>query len=316
MIVRHFPDLPPRPETPANAAYRRWFYSRWGKENYIMCCSGREAEYVPYTQMLSIKTAWNGTEYYDIGNRRIGVDDDNYLVLNEGQRYGSHLRSARPVGSLCIFFRPGMPKEVAAGLQCPADQVLADGPRPALRPFVFAENLRPHDHTITPLLRSIRREIEAGQDDDDWVEEQLQALVARLICAEPGYRDRAQRLAPVSRSTRAELLARVDRAADFMSTCYGRRLTLDEIAAVANLSKFHLVRLFARVHGLTPYAFLLRKRVTVARRLLATGEFSVNEVADQCGFGSRFTMFRQLRAAFGAGGRGLRERALEESAAR
>jgi len=309
MIIRFFPDLPPRPETPANAAYRRAYFSRWGHENYVLCCSARETEYMPYSPVLTIKSAWNGTEHYDIGNRRIGVDDDSYLILNEGQRYSTHIRSSRPVGSLSIFFRPGMPHEAAAGLTQTAEQLLADGPNPSRRRFYFAENLRPHDALITPLLRSIRREIEAGQDDENWVEEQLQRLCAQMIRAEPGYRGRAERLASASRSAHAELLARIDRAADFILSAYTRRITLDDIAAAAQLSKFHLVRLFRRVYGVTPYAFLLRKRISAARRLLAGTDLAVTEVAEQCGFGTRFTLFRQLRAAGGDSSRALRGRA-------
>ncbi len=309
MILRYFPDLPPRPETPANAAFRRWYFARWGQENVIICCSGSEAEYQPYSQTVSVKTAWNGAEHYDVGNRRLAVDDDHYLILNERQRYASHLRSARPVGSMSVFFRPGMPGEIAAALAQSPGQALDDGATVRHRPFAFAEHLRPHDAAISPLLNAIRRGVEAGEDGDDWVEERLQQLCAALIRAEPGYRRRAQRLAPFSHSTQVELLARVDRAADFMLSCYARRISLDDIAAAAQISKFHLVRLFRRVHGVTPYAFLLRKRLAVARRLLACTDLTVTEIAQHSGFGTRFTLFRRLRAADGRASRAWRDSA-------
>jgi hypothetical protein len=41
MILTTLPDLPPRPETAANAAFRRRFYVRWGHENAIVCGYGR-----------------------------------------------------------------------------------------------------------------------------------------------------------------------------------------------------------------------------------------------------------------------------------
>ena len=37
MILTELPDLPPRPETPANAAFRRDYVARWGKENTVLC---------------------------------------------------------------------------------------------------------------------------------------------------------------------------------------------------------------------------------------------------------------------------------------
>jgi len=308
MILRFFPDLPPRPETAVNAAFRRQYFARWGQENFILCCAGREAEYMPYTPTVSIKAAWSGTEYYDLGHRRLAVDDDHYLIINERQRYGTHVRSARPVGSMSIFFRPGMLQEVSAALAASDGQAADEGPAAARRPWVFAEHLRAHDATVTPMLRAIRRAIEAGQSDDDWAEEQLQQLLTRMIQAEPGYRARAQQLAPASRSTHVELLARIDRAADFILSNYARAISLDDIAAVAQLSKFHLLRLFRRTHGVTPYTFLLRKRLAVAQRLLAAG-LPVTAVAEQSGFGTRFTLFRQVRAAYGSNARGLRDAA-------
>lgn len=36
MILTEMPDLPPRPLTAANAAFRADYFARWGKENLIL----------------------------------------------------------------------------------------------------------------------------------------------------------------------------------------------------------------------------------------------------------------------------------------
>ena len=84
-------------------------------------------------------------------------------------------------------------------------------------------------------------------------------------------------------------------AADYIDTCHAEPLALDDMARVACLSRYHFVRHFRALHGLTPYAYLLRKRARVAARLLATGEAGHEAVAQQCGFGSRFALARALR---------------------
>ena len=61
MILTQLPDLPPRPETPRNAAFRRMFYSRWGKENWIVCGHAQNARYFEYRQTCSIKAAFKGS---------------------------------------------------------------------------------------------------------------------------------------------------------------------------------------------------------------------------------------------------------------
>src|SRR5579872_361244 len=93
--------------------FRPRFYARWGQENCIISARTRRAEYPPYRQCLSIKAAWGGAEDYFVDGRRIAVDDDTFMILNDGRTYASRLRQPTPVHSFSIFFRPGMAQDVA-----------------------------------------------------------------------------------------------------------------------------------------------------------------------------------------------------------
>jgi AraC family transcriptional regulator len=77
---------------------------------------------------------------------------------------------------------------------------------------------------------------------------------------------------------------RVRRATSFVNDNYHLPLTLNEIAAVANLSPFHFLRVFKMATGQTPHRFLNTVRVNRARRYLARGDLSVTEIAHLCGF--------------------------------
>jgi AraC-like DNA-binding protein len=50
------------------------------------------------------------------------------------------------------------------------------------------------------------------------------------------------------------------------------RTTLAELAALSGVSRFQLLRGFARQVGITPHAYLVQRRVCLARRLLADGQ--------------------------------------------
>lgn len=63
---------------------------------------------------LSIKMAWSGDEVYRLRRRTVRVGDGAYLVLNDGNAYGSVLKSERPVMSFSMFFRAGLAAEVSA----------------------------------------------------------------------------------------------------------------------------------------------------------------------------------------------------------
>lgn len=62
--------------------------------------------------------------------------------------------------------------------------------------------------------------------------------------------------------------------------------TLDELAHEAGLSMFHFVRAFRQSVGATPYAYTLRRRLEMARALLARHDIAVAEVGRRAGFTS------------------------------
>lgn len=289
MILTALPDLPPRPLTTANAAFRAAFYRRWGRENALVCGTARQACYETHTQTLSIKAAWGGSECYHLPEREVAVDDDHWLVLNQGRAYGSTLRSARPVTSVALFFRPGLPAEVAAQRKRSFGAWL-DTPEATAPTPEFAEHLRSHGDAVSRRLLALYRGAQEGQTSEDWLEQHALLLMHDLLP------DAVPPRGPgLPRSARAELRRRLRRAADYIDTCHAQPITLDDMARVACLSRYHFVRSFRALHGLTPYAYLLRKRARVALRLLQQGATDREAVALAAGFGSRFALARALQ---------------------
>ncbi len=74
---------------------------------------------------------------------------------------------------------------------------------------------------------------------------------------------------------------------------------LDELAAVAGLSRFHLIRAFQRRYGVTPFAYQRHQRIEKARAVLRTGG-SLAEAAADAGFADRSHLGRAFRAVMGA----------------
>jgi len=63
-------------------------------------------------------------------------------------------------------------------------------------------------------------------------------------------------------------------------------LTVEALAARANLSPRTFARRFRAATGTTPYAWLIRQRVRLAERILEAGDLPVEAVAHRSGFGS------------------------------
>jgi AraC-like DNA-binding protein len=76
------------------------------------------------------------------------------------------------------------------------------------------------------------------------------------------------------------------KARDFMRYAYGRPVSLPDVAARANLSPYHFLRVYKRAYGETPHEFLTRLRIERAKTLLAKGSHNVTEVCFEVGFSS------------------------------
>lgn len=76
-------------------------------------------------------------------------------------------------------------------------------------------------------------------------------------------------------------------------------VSLDALAGLADLSKFHLQRIFVAAAGETPKQFTLRLRLAHAAAMLLATRDSVLDVALACGFQSHETFSRAFRRTFG-----------------
>lgn len=79
---------------------------------------------------------------------------------------------------------------------------------------------------------------------------------------------------------------------------YTDKLTLEQIAEAANISKRECLRCFHEVLNITPFHYLMEYRVRKASELLRNSRESISEIGYNCGFSSTsyFTkLFRELR---------------------
>ena len=186
----------------------------------------RSADLFAHAHPLSIKTAWNGSDYFSLPNRRLRVDDDSYLILNEGTHYGTAFRSERVMDCFCVFFRTGLAQELAGARQATLAQVASCGDELPRRDVNFAEHLRAHDTLVMPQMRALARAIDDGVDDTGWYEERAQALLVAMLAAEPGQRERADSIPGGQQTTDLAYQAAggLERGADYL-----RQTDVDEM---------------------------------------------------------------------------------------
>lgn len=90
----------------------------------------------------------------------------------------------------------------------------------------------------------------------------------------------------------------VGRARDYLAANVTENVDLATLAGISGLSRSHLIRAFKQEIGLTPHAFLVDRRVRLARQLLLSGGMPVS-VAAAAGFADQAHMTRAFKARIG-----------------
>ena len=98
----------------------------------------------------------------------------------------------------------------------------------------------------------------------------------------------------------------VDKALWFIESHFAEDICLDDIAAIAGVSRFQLVRAFDYATGTSVMRYVRGRRLTEAARALAGGAPDILAVALDAGYGSHEAFTRAFRDQFGTTPEALR----------
>ena len=156
----------------------------------------------------------------------------------------------------------------------------------------------------------IKRLVHVGQGSA--VEQRVQQIVAEMQERAPGYTSVVSgavleifwHLARASEGTAAPAPAPVadlslttfaQEAQDYLARHHTEALSIDEVARHFRLSRQYFTKLFRRVTGQPPHAYLTQVRLQRARQLLTSTKLSVQAVAEAVGFSDPYYFSRCFR---------------------
>ncbi len=172
--------------------------------------------------------------------------------------------------------------------------------------FRIRANTRVRTPSRSATLELMAAELESG--DAGW-REVIRSSINQLAVYLLRTHINVQRSDEIELSRVGMVDRRLRRAVEFMHDNCGRELSLAEIAGAAYLSEFHFARLFKKITGVTPHAYLASLRVERARRLLAETDLPIAEIGAQVGYNSQSHFTKVFRE-----GTGLTPKAFRDAA--
>ncbi|MDP4180513.1 MAG: helix-turn-helix domain-containing protein [Bacillota bacterium] len=78
----------------------------------------------------------------------------------------------------------------------------------------------------------------------------------------------------------------IEKVIGYMNQYFGEKLTIKKLAAVANISESHLIRIFKKETAMSPLEYLIKLRINKAKKLLRNRNLRITDISFKCGFNS------------------------------
>jgi len=275
-------------------------YVRTLKNNNKILSETRAHRYqTQHTADLSLKFALSGSELYQVGRRDLSIYPDSFLILNKGTHYTSKIDSDVPVESFSITFDEGFLYDFNRSYALNSNLLLDEPIELGNLDVDFNETIYPFTGDMRFNIRHLKHHLDSGSQDELLINEYLHHC---LINYQKVYNNevyqKAEKLNFANKSTRIEILKRLNMAKDYMYTNYNKNIMLEELGKHACLSVNHLLRTFKQAFGVSPHQFLIQLRLQRARILLKTTHYSINEVVCMVGFECPSSFIRLFKTKY------------------
>ncbi len=249
---------------------------------------------VPFSG-FSAKFVVSGKESYQIKGKQYVVESGEYLLGNANTIATIEINGKTVTQGICIDVSEQIIAEVASYHFMQAD---------AINAFIIGEQFlvnkyKSHNTHLGYALNEINLQLSSGTMHNYLLDDELFYSIAESIIADQRLiYEQFSKLQYKKQATKEALFRQLLEAKDLIDEQYLTDLNIDRIALDACISKYHFIRLFNSTFNLSPYQYIISKRLMHAKILILEGQ-SIPEVAIKMGYADLAAFSKAFKACFG-----------------
>ncbi len=247
-------------------------------------------EHIPGMGILAMLS---GSGRYTINHHKETLDQDHFLLLNQGSRLRIHLPGPG-LQPLFLYFHTAL----AAELQ---SKKSVDW-RWLERAHLLEENLRQRLQSLAAMRDNCSSF--AALKADAMIRGLLEEIFGQACAAVTA----TKQLSVTKQATKVQLFKQLSQTKEWIEANYASRVTLHQMAQIATLNPQHFLRMFRDCYGVTPHRFLTETRLNAARLQIENTSETISTICLQTGFESLPTFSRGFRQHFGCSPTAYRKR--------
>jgi AraC family transcriptional regulator len=250
-----------------------------------------------HSSALGLLMSGKGSCDYFVNGARNRVLGNQLFLVNRRSRLAIHIDKKESAPAL-LFFNSRLPELVQHSLSN-TDETLLENSTAHYYDFAYLERI----HENLSLSQTLHTLVLLGSSCSSFASLKADIMIRNLF--EQLLRENQQALqlskniSAIRISTRLEIFKRVSFAREWIEANCCSRISLEQIAAVANMNSQHFLRMFKQVYHITPHQYVIGCKLEKAKQLLQSTQLTVAEICNTIGFESVYSFSLLFRRRFG-----------------
>jgi AraC family transcriptional regulator len=249
----------------------------------------------------SIKYVLEGTEHYKIDNKLRAVSAGQFLVVNNDRPVHAFIKSRKKVKGFCFHLKTELLQDISHVNGSTHEKLIDDpfnkGAAPMFDELIYGD----HENELGFYLQKLKKCFDPNSAEINVDREEIFERLGHHFLKLKSTTGIASHLKVIRNSTKTELIRRLDLAKQMIDQDISAELNVAMIARTAMLSPSYFLASFKKVYGISPYQYLIRRRLQTAKSLLGGTYTDIQSVAHSCGFADGAAFSKAFKKEFGIG---------------
>jgi AraC-like DNA-binding protein len=250
-------------------------------------------------ESFSVKYVSLGCENYTVNGYGYPVKSGEYLLVNnyaEGKVAVNELSKG-----ICIDIEPTLLSEVVAGYRRPDTFHLDISLDTFFNTSDFLENKYCCSNT---LVGSFIEELDGviskkGFSELSFESDFYYTLAEKIVLDHIPIFKQLKSIPSLKSVTKKDLFRKVNKGKECIDAVFKSGIEIASMAKEAGLSEYHFFRLFKTMYGISPYQYIIRKRLEYANSELKLRNNSITTIAYESGFSDIQAFSKSFKKYFG-----------------
>lgn len=238
----------------------------------------------PFSLFMNI----SGHSRVTCDHKTVKISSDTYVLSNNGQPYDLIIDEKQSIETFNIHFGEKLFTDTFHVLTG-SNRHLLDNISATTESFNLPIRSSFRDEVFNSLVREVKLNYENEEN-----EHTLHALLSHLLTSSSEQLQRIENINSLKSSTKEELIRRIYLGVDFMHSHFNEAITLDQIAQAAMMSKFHFLRVFKSVFGISPHQYIKQIRIQKATDLIRKNNLPLYLIAQSVGIENGSSLSRMM----------------------